>query len=132
MRSPATQAAANRSLAGARSLAVEEGRFGARTLDSHDLIRFLVHRALSAIPVLFGIVALVFVMARVIPGDPCRAALGERATAATCDAFAERYGLDQPIFRQFLTYLGDLFTGDLGNSFSQRRSDLTCPTVAGS
>ncbi len=63
-----------------------------------------------------------FVLARVIPGDPCKAALGERATAATCDAFAERYGLDQPIFVQFLTYLGDLLHGDLGKSFSQRRS----------
>jgi ABC-type dipeptide/oligopeptide/nickel transport system permease component len=77
---------------------------------------------LSAIPVLFGIVFTVFVMARVIPGDPCRAALGERATAATCDAFSERYGLDQPILRQFVTYVGDLLSGDLGNSFSQRRS----------
>jgi peptide/nickel transport system permease protein len=84
--------------------------------------RFIFHRLLSSIPVLFGIVFTVFVMARVIPGDPCRAALGERATAATCDAFNERYQLDEPIWRQFIAYLGDLFTGDLGNSFSQRRS----------
>ncbi len=86
------------------------------------MVRFIVHRLLSSIPVLFGIVATVFVMARVIPGDPCRAALGERATAATCDAFNERYGLDEPIWKQFLTFLGDLLRGDLGNSFSQRRS----------
>ncbi len=86
------------------------------------MIRFIVHRLLSSIPVLFGIVTAVFVLARIIPGDPCRAALGERATAATCDAFSARVGLDRPIWIQFLRYLGDVLTGDFGESFSQRRS----------
>jgi peptide/nickel transport system permease protein len=86
------------------------------------MIRFLVHRLLSSIPVLLGIVGSVFLLARVIPSDPCRATLGERATAEICDAFNERVGLDEPIWRQFFTYLGDLLQGDLGQSFSQRRS----------
>jgi peptide/nickel transport system permease protein len=86
------------------------------------MIRFIVHRLLSSIPVLFGIITAVFVLARVIPGDPCRAALGERATAATCDAFNQREGLDQPIWVQYFKYLGNVLTGDFGESFSQRRT----------
>jgi peptide/nickel transport system permease protein len=86
------------------------------------MIRFVVHRLLSSIPVLLGIVASVFLLARVIPSDPCRATLGERATNEICDAFNQRVGLDEPIWRQFFTYLGDLLQGDLGQSFSQRRS----------
>ena len=48
------------------------------------MIRFIIHRLLSSIPVLFGIVLSVFILARVIPGDPCKAQLGERATEAAC------------------------------------------------
>jgi peptide/nickel transport system permease protein len=81
------------------------------------MISFVVRRLLMAIPVLLGIVFVTFAMARVLPGDPCRAALGERATAAVCDAFIKRVGLDQPIPVQFYRYMGDLLRGDLGESF---------------
>jgi peptide/nickel transport system permease protein len=78
--------------------------------------RFIVRRLLMSIPVLLGVVILVFILARLIPGDPCRAALGERATDVICDAFRVRYGLNQPIPVQFLTYMGNIATGDLGDS----------------
>jgi peptide/nickel transport system permease protein len=78
--------------------------------------RYIIRRLLLSIPVLLGVVILVFILARIIPGDPCRAALGERATAAICDAFNVRYGLDKPIPVQFLTYVGNVATGDLGDS----------------
>jgi len=81
------------------------------------MISFVVRRLLMAIPVLLGIVFVTFALARVLPGDPCRAALGERATAAVCDAFIKRVGLDQPIPVQFYRYMGDLLRGDLGDSF---------------
>lgn len=79
--------------------------------------RFIIRRLLSAIPVLIGIIAVVFFLARMIPGDPCRAALGERATDELCDAYNVRYGLDEPILTQFRIYIGDAVTGDLGTSF---------------
>lgn len=79
--------------------------------------RFVARRLLTAIPVLIGILAVVFVIARLIPGDPCRAALGERATDEICDAYNERYGLDRSIFAQFVIYMGDVLHGDLGESF---------------
>jgi peptide/nickel transport system permease protein len=79
--------------------------------------RFLLRRILSSIPVLIGILALVFALARLIPGDPCRAALGERATDEICDAYNERYGLNDPIPVQFGIYIRDAVQGDLGESF---------------
>jgi peptide/nickel transport system permease protein len=85
------------------------------------VLRFIARRLLTAIPVLFGVVILVFILARVIPGDPCRAALGERATKQLCDAYTEREGLNDPLPVQLGRYVNDLLHGDLGESASQRR-----------
>ncbi len=82
---------------------------------------YIIRRLLLAIPVLFGIVFVVFTLVRLIPGDPCRAALGERATDEICDAYMERRGLNEPIPVQFVSYLGELVRGDLGDSYRQGR-----------
>jgi peptide/nickel transport system permease protein len=86
---------------------------------------FIVRRLIVTIPVLFGIVFLVFALARLVPGDPCRAVLGERATDEVCDAFIVRYGLDQPIPVQFVKYLEQLAAGDLGESIKHSRPVTT-------
>lgn len=85
------------------------------------VLRFLLRRILSSIPVLFGILFLVFALARLIPGDPCRAALGEKATDAICDAYNQRYGLNESVATQFRIYMSDIATGDLGTSFRFQR-----------
>jgi len=82
---------------------------------------YIIRRILLAVPVLLGIVLVVFTLVRLIPGDPCRAALGERATDEICDAYMARRGLDQPIPVQFVRYLGELVRLDLGDSFRQGR-----------
>ena len=82
---------------------------------------YIIRRILLAVPVLLGIVLVVFTLVRLIPGDPCRAALGERATDEICDAYLARRGLDQPIPTQFVRYLGELIRLDLGDSFRQGR-----------
>ncbi len=82
---------------------------------------YIIRRILLAVPVLLGIVLVVFTLVRLIPGDPCRAALGERATDEICDAYMVRRGLDQPIPVQFVRYLGELVRLDLGDSFRQGR-----------
>lgn len=71
---------------------------------------------LVTIPVLLGIVFVVFALARLAPGDPCRAVLGERATDEICAEFIHRNGLDQSIPVQFVAYLQQLAAGDLGTS----------------
>ncbi len=72
------------------------------------MLGFIVRRLLSGIVVLFGVMLLVFVLARVIPGDPCVAAYAEKATPQLCAAFNERYGLNEPIPIQFGIYVGVL------------------------
>jgi peptide/nickel transport system permease protein len=85
------------------------------------MLQFIARRIISSLPVLLGIVFITFSLARLLPGDPCRATLGERATAQVCDAFIKRNGLDRPIPIQFYIYLKDVLNGDLGESFRQGR-----------
>jgi ABC-type dipeptide/oligopeptide/nickel transport system permease component len=89
------------------------------------MTQFLLRRVIASLPVLLGILFVTFALARILPGDPCRAALGERATATVCDAFIKRVGLDQPVPVQFALYLRDVLSGDLGDSFRQGRSAVT-------
>lgn len=86
------------------------------------MLRFVVRRLLTTIPVLIGIVVVVFVLARVIPGDPCTATYGEKATPRVCADFNARNGLNDAIPVQLVRYLGQVVTGDLGESLSQSRS----------
>ena len=74
-----------------------------------------------AIPVLFGVLFITFAMARLIPGDPCRAVLGEKATDAVCDLFIKQKGLDQPVLVQFGIYLDEIAHLDLGESFRTKQ-----------
>lgn len=80
------------------------------------MTQYLLRRILASIPVLFGILIVTFIIARVIPGDPCRAALGEKATAAVCDRFIREKGLDKPIPEQLIIYIGEVLRGDFGES----------------
>jgi peptide/nickel transport system permease protein len=84
--------------------------------------RFIIRRLLVTIPVVLGIILIVFVLARLLPGDACIATLGERASEAQCADFRVRYGLDQPIPIQFASYLQQLASGDLGTSIQHRRA----------
>jgi len=81
----------------------------------------ILRRLLLALPVLLGILFVTFAMARLLPGDPCRAVLGERATDQICDAFIVRHGLDKPIATQFIVYLREVFRGDFGDSLRFQR-----------
>ncbi len=78
------------------------------------MTKYIIQRLLAALPVLLGILFVTFALARLLPGDPCVAMLGEKANDVTCAAFNARYGLDKPIVQQFGIYLKDVLTGDLG------------------
>lgn len=80
------------------------------------MTQYTIRRLLLAIPVLLGILIVTFALARMIPGDPCRAILGEKATVAVCDRFNEEFGLNKPIYVQFGIYMRDILKGDFGNS----------------
>ena len=69
------------------------------------------------VPVMFGVVVAVFFLLRMVPGDPAAMILGERATPQAISELRAKLGLDQPLWQQFLDFLGQVFTRfDTGNS----------------
>ena len=81
------------------------------------MIRFIARRILVVIPTLFAIALLLFVAIRMVPGDPIEVRTGERGIAPERHAMLlHQYGMDQPLWRQFLRYLGQLVQGDFGVS----------------
>ncbi|HZW04565.1 MAG TPA: ABC transporter permease [Anaerolineaceae bacterium] len=89
------------------------------------MIQYVIRRLLAAIPVVIGILVVVFVLARMIPGDPCRAILGEKATADVCARFSAQYGLDKPVYVQLGIYIADILQGNFGESIRFSRPVTT-------
>src|SRR5690606_1877425 len=81
-------------------------------------VRLVGRRLLQAVPALAGIVIVTFLLTRALPGDPAVYFAGPAADAASIAEIRKSLGLDQPLPVQFLAYLGDLATGDLGMSIS--------------
>lgn len=80
------------------------------------MARFALLRFLSAIPTLLMVSVAVFAIIRAVPGDPVAVMLGEGASPEAIAALRDRLGLDQPLPLQFLHWLGNVLTGDLGTS----------------
>lgn len=80
------------------------------------MLSFITRRVLLAIPVLIGIMIVVFLLVRAIPGDPCTSLLGERATEEACEVFNEANGLNEPVWVQLGIYMKNVVTFDLGES----------------
>jgi peptide/nickel transport system permease protein len=79
--------------------------------------RYLLRRLGQAVVVLFGVSLAVFSIIHLVPGDPVRLALGTRFDQDTYDALVARAGLDDPLVVQYVNWLGNAVTGDLGVSF---------------
>src|SRR5262245_4865391 len=82
---------------------------------------YLLRRTAQLVPTLLGLLVLIFVIARVRPGDPVRLALGPEATREQIEAYRQKLGLDQPLPVQFARYLGGLTRGDFGESIRTYR-----------
>jgi peptide/nickel transport system permease protein len=85
------------------------------------MLRYVVRRLLLLIPILLGVSLLIFFWIRALPGSPAEALLGERATPALVHQLRERYGLDKPVWRQYLAYLKTTAEGDFGVSVATHR-----------
>ncbi|MBL1110092.1 ABC transporter permease [Streptomyces sp. 5-8] len=80
--------------------------------------RYVVRRLLQMIPVFIGATLLIFLMVNVM-GDPVAGLCGERACdPATAAQLEKEFGLDKPLWQQYLTYMGKVFTGDFGTAFN--------------
>ena len=75
-------------------------------------------RLLQAIPTVFGILVVCFLLTRALPGDPAAYFAGDMADAESIEQVRQNLGLDKPMPVQFVTYVGDLLQGDLGTAIS--------------
>jgi ABC-type dipeptide/oligopeptide/nickel transport system permease component len=80
------------------------------------MLRHIIRRLLLAIPTLLAVFTIIFIIVRVAPGDPATAVLGDNASQQAVESLRERMGLNEPLWKQYLTFLGDLARGDLGDS----------------
>lgn len=100
------------------------------------LLKFLVRRILVAIPTVFITLTIIFFALRVLPGDPALVILGENASEAALENLRKQMGLDLPVWQQYLHYLGDIFTGNFGESIASGTPVMTLiadnfvPTIA--
>jgi ABC-type dipeptide/oligopeptide/nickel transport system permease component len=78
---------------------------------------YVLRRLGAAVPVVFGVATLVFLLIHAVPGDPAQAMLGETASVADLASLRTSLGLDRPVLEQYGRYLGGLVRGDLGTSF---------------
>jgi len=88
------------------------------------MLSFIVRRLLLAIPTLFGVLVIVFLLLYVAPGDPVQEMVGERADPETVARLRAELRLDDPLHRQFIHYAGGVVQGDLGKSYITRRPIL--------
>jgi ABC-type dipeptide/oligopeptide/nickel transport system permease component len=84
--------------------------------DRRSTMTFLLHRLLWTVPILVGVVSLVFLLVHLVPGDPVDLMLGEQAVAVDRAQLRAQLGLDRPLGEQYLTYLRHTLTGNLGES----------------
>lgn len=80
------------------------------------MFKYVVRRVVSLIPVLFFVSVIVFIITRIIPGDPAAVMLGETATEEAVERLRESMGLNDPLTVQYSHFLGDLLRGHLGDS----------------
>jgi len=85
---------------------------------------YILKRLISAIPVLFGISIIVFLIMAMIPGDPATAILGSFATPENVDKLNRDLGLDKGLIQRYFIWLGNMLQGDFGRSFALNRPVL--------
>ncbi len=88
------------------------------------MLLFVARRILAAVPTLVAVLTLVFVIVRIVPGDPALVILGDQATPEAAAALRTRLGLDRPMWEQYFSFIGRALMGDFGNSLVTGRPIL--------
>ncbi len=83
--------------------------------------RYVVRRLLQALVILILVSITVFLLIHIVPGDPARIMLGDRARERDVEVLREQLGLDRPLPVQYADFIGDLFRGDFGESIRAQR-----------
>ncbi len=92
------------------------------------MISYIIRRLLYTIPVIWGVVTVVFILMVVVPGDPARILMGQRGDPETLQKIRQELGLDLPIYQQYFKFLKDLSHFDLG--FSYRTNQKVTEAIA--
>ncbi len=82
------------------------------------MLRFTLRRLALTIPTLLGLSILLFFWVRILPGDPATSLLGQRATPEAVARINEAYGFNEPLIKQYFSYVWALLHGDLGTSIN--------------
>jgi len=90
------------------------------------MLRYLLRRLALTVPTFIALMFVTFVAIRLVPGDPVEVRVGERGISAERLAmFRHELGLDQPVWKQFADYVGQLLHGDFGTSLATQQKVLT-------
>jgi peptide/nickel transport system permease protein len=93
-------------------------------VESSSLRSYLTRRILQAVPLVFGVIVLTFMIIHVAPGDPAYVLAGETASPEYIEMVRESLGLDKPLYEQLVIYIGSVMRGDLGYSYVFRQPVL--------
>ncbi len=88
------------------------------------MTNFLLQRLFYSLLIIFGVVTVTFFLMYILPGDPARLMLGQRADVQSVEAIRAELGLDKPIYEQYLSFLAKATQGNLGRSFATNRDVL--------
>lgn len=88
------------------------------------MLKYIIKRVLFLIPIMLGVIMIVFFIRAITPGDPIDHLLSENATEEQRQELREELGLDQPLLVQFVLYIKDVVTGDLGTSYTTKQPVL--------
>ena len=80
------------------------------------MFTFICRRLIISIPTLLAVMSIIFILVRIVPGDPAQTILGDQASASALDAMRERLGLNRPLLEQYFDFMGSALTGDWGES----------------
>ena len=86
------------------------------------MVSKILKRIAASIPVLIGVILLIFVMLRIVPGNPVATMMGEHVNQAVIEKVSREMGLDQPFYVQFFRYVGNALRGDFGTSYRLNRN----------
>ncbi|MGN6579335.1 MAG: ABC transporter permease [Bordetella sp.] len=89
------------------------------------MMRYTIKRLLLAVPTLWAMLTAVFILVRLVPGDPAAVMLGDQASAEALSALRHRLGLDLPMSTQYVDFMRDMLTGNFGTSMATGRTVLS-------
>jgi len=81
------------------------------------LRNYILRKLIGAVPVVFGVITLVFILTTIVPGDPARIMVGQRVDPQTIEKIRQEMGLDRPLIVQYFNFIKDVIVFDLGKSY---------------